>query len=452
MTIAEEINDLKSRVSSAYDACVEKGATIPTVKNTANLPECIRSISGGSPSPSPASYEDVCKEVEFCQSKLVEQGGKSTYAGAWIGLRYSGIDYENFTLGSSNVVAVRTSDGAFYSYANDGASVTHHWDNSKDFDIEGIQTQHKFNWVIYYFSENSIVSNSSYLDCAKVVNIVYVFDMDLKFYSVTSGSAQNSYGLCRNNSILQSFDFIDNHRCYGNTSTDFSYFCFGCYTLTKLPDNLDTSSGTSFNYFCQNCRALTKLPDNLDTSSGTSFNYFCQNCRALTKLPDNLDTSSGTSFNYFCQNCSQLTKLPVNLDTSSGTSFNSFCFGCYYLTKLPDNLDTSSGNSFNSFCQNCRALTKLPDSLVTSSGTNFNNFCNNCYALTKANIILPAAYNITTLNASNKLTVASMRYIADHAPTTSSHTLTIGSTNIARANEYDPTIITTLTGKGWTVN
>lgn len=326
-TIAEEINDLKSRVNSAYDACVEKGATIPAVKNTANLPECIRSISGGSPSPSPASYEDVCKEVEFCQSKLVEQGGKSTYAGAWIGLRYSGIDYENFTLGSSNVVAVRTSDGAFYSYANDGASVTHHWDSSKDFDIPGIQTEHKFNWVIYYFSANSIVSNSSHLDCAKVVNIVYVFDMDLKFYSVTSGTTQNSYGLCRYNSILQSFDFIDNHKCYGNTSTDFSYFCFNCLALTKLPDSLDTSKGT-----------------------------------------------------------------------------------------------------------------------------NFSNFCNNCCALTKANIILPAAYNITTLNASNKLTVASMRYIADHAPTTSGHTLTIGSTNIERANAYDPTIITTLTGKGWTVN
>ena len=96
--------------------------------------------TGQQPTPSPdyPSYGDVCKEVEFCKSKLVEQGGKSTYAGAWIGLRYSGIDYENFTLGSSNVVAVRTSDGAFYSYANDGASVTHHWDNSKDFDIEGI--------------------------------------------------------------------------------------------------------------------------------------------------------------------------------------------------------------------------------------------------------------------------------------------------------------------------
>ena len=104
------------------------------------------------------------------------------------------------------------------------------------------------------------------------------------------------------------------------------------------------------------------------------------------------------------------------------------------MTKLPDSLDTSSGTDFTFFCSNCYALTKLPDSLDTSSGTSFSSFCNSCNALTKANIILPAAYNITTLNVSNKLTVASMRYIADNAPTTSGHTLTIGNINIERAN------------------
>ena len=408
--------------------------------------------NGPQPTPSPATYEDVCKEVEFCKQVFQQQGGKSTYAGAWIGLRYSGIDYEKFTLGASNVVAVRTSDGAFYSYANDGASVTHHWDNSKDFDIPGIQTEHKFNWVIYYFSENSIVSNSSYLDCYKAVNIVYVFDMDLKFYSVTSAYSHNSYGLCRNNDILQSFDFIDNHRCYGNTSTDFSHFCNGCFSLTKLPDNLDTSSGTNFALFCYQCYTLAKLPDNLNTSSGTNFQSFCADCRALAKLPDNLDTSSGTNFPFFCAGCFSLTKLPDSFDISSGTNFTGFCQDCRYLTKLPDSLDTSSGTNFESFFNQCYSLTKLPDSLDTSSGTKFSSFFDRCYALTKANIILPAAYSITTLNYSNKLTVASMRYIADHAPTTSGNTLTIGSTNIARANAYDPTIITTLTGKGWTVN
>lgn len=41
MTIAEEINDLKSRVNSAYDACEIKGATIPQDKTTWNLSSTI---------------------------------------------------------------------------------------------------------------------------------------------------------------------------------------------------------------------------------------------------------------------------------------------------------------------------------------------------------------------------------------------------------------------------
>ena len=120
--------------------------------------------------------------------------------------------------------------------------------------------------------------------------------MDLKFKSVTSGSTHNSYGLCRYNDILQSFDFIDNHRCYGNTSTDFTYFCSNCYSLAKLPDSLVTSSGTNFSNFCKSCYSLAKLPDNLDTSSGTDFSYFCYDCYSLSKLPDSLVTSSGTNF------------------------------------------------------------------------------------------------------------------------------------------------------------
>ena len=43
-TIAEEINDLKSRVNSAYDACELKGATIPQDKTTWNLSSTIESI------------------------------------------------------------------------------------------------------------------------------------------------------------------------------------------------------------------------------------------------------------------------------------------------------------------------------------------------------------------------------------------------------------------------
>ena len=50
-TIAEEINDLKSRVDSAYDACEAKGATIPTEKTTWNLSSTIESIPSGAEMP-----------------------------------------------------------------------------------------------------------------------------------------------------------------------------------------------------------------------------------------------------------------------------------------------------------------------------------------------------------------------------------------------------------------
>lgn len=46
-TIAEEINDLKGRISAAYDVCETKGATIPSEKTTWNLSSTIESIPSG---------------------------------------------------------------------------------------------------------------------------------------------------------------------------------------------------------------------------------------------------------------------------------------------------------------------------------------------------------------------------------------------------------------------
>ena len=47
MTIASEITRIKTNISNAYDALEEKGATIPSDKNSANLVDTINTISGG---------------------------------------------------------------------------------------------------------------------------------------------------------------------------------------------------------------------------------------------------------------------------------------------------------------------------------------------------------------------------------------------------------------------
>ena len=67
-SLKQAISSLKSNISNAYNACMNKGATMPTNKISKNLAECILSIptgSGGS-TPSvdmnaqPCSYFNGC--------------------------------------------------------------------------------------------------------------------------------------------------------------------------------------------------------------------------------------------------------------------------------------------------------------------------------------------------------------------------------------------------------
>lgn len=47
MSISTEITRIKNNIASAYTACNSKGATMPATQNSANLANCISSISGG---------------------------------------------------------------------------------------------------------------------------------------------------------------------------------------------------------------------------------------------------------------------------------------------------------------------------------------------------------------------------------------------------------------------
>lgn len=51
MSIASEISDLKSRISTAYDKIADKGGTIPTTKDTYHLSSSIESIPSGGAMP-----------------------------------------------------------------------------------------------------------------------------------------------------------------------------------------------------------------------------------------------------------------------------------------------------------------------------------------------------------------------------------------------------------------
>lgn len=58
MSIASEVQRIRSNVASAYSACAAKGATMPAAQNTANLPATIVSIGSGGPPPHPCNLDD----------------------------------------------------------------------------------------------------------------------------------------------------------------------------------------------------------------------------------------------------------------------------------------------------------------------------------------------------------------------------------------------------------
>lgn len=47
MSIASEITRINNNIAAAYTSCNAKGATMPVTQNSANLADCIDSISGG---------------------------------------------------------------------------------------------------------------------------------------------------------------------------------------------------------------------------------------------------------------------------------------------------------------------------------------------------------------------------------------------------------------------
>ena len=70
----QAISSLKSNISASYTACQSKGAIIPSVKNSTNLPECIMSIptnSGGS-TPSVEMNAQSCSHFNVTWAEITD--------------------------------------------------------------------------------------------------------------------------------------------------------------------------------------------------------------------------------------------------------------------------------------------------------------------------------------------------------------------------------------------
>ena len=240
---------------------------------------------------------------------------------------------------------------------------------------------------------------------------------------------------------------------------------YGCYALTSIiiPNSVRSIGNNVF----YNCYSLTSIiiPNSVTSIGSGAF----QNCYSLASIiiPNSVTSIGNNAF----QNCSSLTSItiPNSVITISGYAFT----GCPSLASIiiPNSVTSIGSNAF----QGCYSLTSItiPNS-VTSIG---NSIFQYCYALTSItflsiqttfpttsildntrkvyNVTLPSGWNKTanlvasTTAADCVLTHRCMLDIFNKLSSSTTGTLTLGTTNLARMSAAE---ISIATNKGWTVN
>ena len=236
---------------------------------------------------------------------------------------------------------------------------------------------------------------------------------------------------------------VDGLISYADTSnvTDMSNMFYYCRSLTSIP-RLDTSKVSNMNNMFSNCSSLTTIPQ-LDTSKVKSMTYTFNGCSFLTAIPQ-LDTSNVTDMSNLFNGCKQLTEIP-QLNTSKVTNMPNMFNYCSSLTTIPL-LDTSSVTNMANMFEYCSKLTVIPQ-LDVSKVYNLNNIFNYCSSL-KSILMTGMSVNFK-ISASTQFEESDLVTILNNLATvTSTRTLTMGSTNLAKLTDEEKAIAT---NKGWTL-
>ena len=188
---------------------------------------------------------------------------------------------------------------------------------------------------------------------------------------------------------------------------------------------------------------LTNILKYGDTSNVTNMSYMFYSCSNLTTIPS-LDTSNVTDMNSMFSSCSNLTTIP-SFDTSNVTDMYSMFSYCSKLTSVPL-LDTSNVTNMSYMFYRCSNLTTIP-SFDTSNVTDMNSMFSYCIKLTTIHMKnMKVNFNISASTLFTRETL--LEILNNLATVTSTQTLTMGNTNLAKLTDEDKVIAT---NKGWTL-
>ena len=197
-------------------------------------------------------------------------------------------------------------------------------------------------------------------------------------------------------------------KCSGSTATSFDgIISFG-----------DTSDITDMTIMFNNCKKLISTPL-LDTSKVTKMQQMFDKCSSLTSVPL-FDTSNVEDMSYMFEYCSSLKSVPA-FDTRNVKYMSNMLYECSSLKSVPA-FDTGNVEYMSEMLRGCSNLTEIH---MLNIGTNLD------------------------IHWSTKFTREALLEIIGNLKTvTSTKTLTMGATNLAKLTEEDKEIAT---NKGWTL-
>lgn len=156
------------------------------------------------------------------------------------------------------------------------------------------------------------------------------------------------------------------------------------------------------------------------------------------------DTANVTNMSNMFYNCANLTTIP-QLDTGNVTSMNSMFYNCNSLTTIPL-YNTSKVTNMSQMFWHCSSLQTIPAYDCTNV-TNMNNIFASCSSLKSILMTgMKVSFDISTSTLFERADLVTI--LNNLATVTTTKTLKMGSTNLAKLTDEDKAIAT---NKGWTL-